>query len=275
MTLAEIGTPFERKRVIEYSKRDPNKVVRHWVDVQPVIGSLWKTRSTPGEYGVQEFSLYLFLDEKLDGIRVANRMLHPEFYTPEKILDMVKRYGIDTYEHLIDTYDGYMSKDVHIDLATIEYVRQFDQKKACIYAEYRQSRLQRKELERQEKQRIRMEQKAQEKRIQEERLVAEKAKYLGWVDAMNAMQFGRVSNTLEKLVRVNGKVMTKRDFIISAIQNGLVPKKKENVVTIWRGQESKPKTEFRLYDPKMRTFYTVSKTEYDFAVFLQERGTGE
>lgn len=275
MTLAEIETPFERKRVIEYSKRDPNKVVRHWIDVQPLIGSLWKTRNEPGEYGGQEFSVYLFHDEKLDGLRVANRMLHPEFYTPEKMLDMVKNYGIDTYDHLIATYDGYMSEDVHIDLATIEYVRQFDQEKARIYSEYRQNRFQRKELERQEKHRIQMEQKDREKRLQEEQLAADKAKYLGWVDTMTAMHYGRVSNLLEKLVRVDGKVMTKRDFIISAVNDGLVPQKEENVVTEWRGRESKPKTEYHLKDVIRRSFYTISKTEYDFALFLHERRTAD
>ena len=36
MTLNNLMTPFERRRVIEYGK-DGNKVVRHWYDVQHVL----------------------------------------------------------------------------------------------------------------------------------------------------------------------------------------------------------------------------------------------
>ena len=271
MTLADIDTPFARKRVIEYSKRDSNKVVRHWVDVQHVIGFLWKTRNSPNGYGEQEFSLYLFFDEKLDGMRVAYRMTHPEYYTPEQFADTVKRYGIDTYEHLIETYDGYMKGDNHIDLATIEYVRQFDQEKASCYLEYRLARLKRKELQRQEKRKAEQEKEERKKRAEEERLAAERAKYLGWADAMSPMQFGRICKTLEKQVRSNGRVMAKRDFLVKSIQNGLVPRKKENVVTWWRGMESKPKTEYRLYETNGRSYYNISKTEFDFAIYLQGR----
>ena len=45
MTLDKITTPFKRRRVIEYGK-DGNKVVRHWYEVQHVIGTLYKTKDS-------------------------------------------------------------------------------------------------------------------------------------------------------------------------------------------------------------------------------------
>lgn len=49
MTLNNLMTPFERRRVIEYGK-DGNKVVRHWYDVQHVIGSLYKSKDFPNDW---------------------------------------------------------------------------------------------------------------------------------------------------------------------------------------------------------------------------------
>lgn len=271
MTLAEICTPFAKKRVIEYSKRDGNKIARHWVDVQHVIGSLWKTRNSPNEYGEQEFNLYLFFDEKLDGIRVAYRMKQPENCTPEQLAEVLNRRRLDTYEHFVETYDRCMVEDMHIDLVTIAFVRQFDQEKASCYSEYRLARLERKRLQQQEQWKAEQEEEERKKQAEEERLAAERAKYLGWADAMSPMQFGRICKTMEKQVRSNGRIMTKRDFLIRCVQNGLAPKKEENVVTWWRGRKSKPKTEYRLYDTDGCSYYNINKTEYDFAMYVQER----
>ena len=137
--------------------------------------------------------------------------------------------------------------------------------------EYRLARLKRKELQRQEKRKAAREKEERKRRAEEERMAAERAKYLGWADAMSPMQFGRICKTLEKQVRSNGRVMTKRDFLVQSIQNGLVPRKKENVVTWWRGMESKPKTEYRLYETNGRSYYNISKTEFDFAIYVQGR----
>ena len=43
MTLENLTTPFERRRVIEYGA-DGNKVVRHWYVVQHVVGSIYKSK---------------------------------------------------------------------------------------------------------------------------------------------------------------------------------------------------------------------------------------
>ena len=55
MTLDQLITPFERRRVIEYGK-DGNKVVRHWYEVQHVIGTLYKTKETIGAISCSTWS---------------------------------------------------------------------------------------------------------------------------------------------------------------------------------------------------------------------------
>ena len=59
MTLDNLTTPFERRRVIEYGA-DGNKVVRRWYEVQHVIGSLYKSKDTPDDRGELEFKLFVF-----------------------------------------------------------------------------------------------------------------------------------------------------------------------------------------------------------------------
>ena len=74
-------------------------------------------------------------------------------------------------------------------------------------------------------------------------------------------------------MRVDGKVITRRQFIIDSINDGWVPQKEEGVTSWygsrWNPKESKPRTEYQLY--KDGYVYKISKTEYDFAVYLTER----
>ena len=74
---------------------------------------------------------------------------------------------------------------------------------------------------------------------------------------------------MESLVRVNGEVMPKREFIISLLKKGYTPQLRENVVS-WNkrtGEQNKPKTEHRMTDRER--FYVVSKTEFDFAMYIE------
>lgn len=90
---------------------------------------------------------------------------------------------------------------------------------------------------------------------------------------MTPLRFGQVSSLLNASIRVDGKIMTRREFVINCLKDGWTPRK-EDGVTSWykRGgefQESKPRTEYRLYNAEY--VYQISKTEYDFAVYLVER----
>ena len=80
---------------------------------------------------------------------------------------------------------------------------------------------------------------------------------------------------MDTIIRVDGKIMTRREFIINSIKDGWVPQKKEGV-TSWyksRGEfkESRSRTEYQLH--KAEYVYKISKAEYDFAVYLVEGST--
>ena len=87
---------------------------------------------------------------------------------------------------------------------------------------------------------------------------------------MTALKFSKVKSCMEKLVRLDGRVMTKREFVVYLFKNGYAPQLRENVVS-WNkrtGEETKPKTEYRMVNGKFS--YLVSKTEYDFAMYIED-----
>lgn len=67
MTLDELAAPYGRRRVIRYGAGG-NKVVRRWDEVQHVVGSLYRGRSTQDEYGQTECNLFIFFPDVKDGL---------------------------------------------------------------------------------------------------------------------------------------------------------------------------------------------------------------
>ena len=119
MTLNNLMTPFERRRVIEYGK-DGNKVVRHWYDVQHVIGSLYKSKDFPNDWGELEFKLFVFFDGKCDGLRFE-WLSHPECYTVERVADTMCRSRVDSMTHMYLELNDRMEQDKFIGNAEIEW----------------------------------------------------------------------------------------------------------------------------------------------------------
>lgn len=65
---------------------------------------------------------------------------------------------------------------------------------------------------------------------------------------MPPLRFGQVSVLMDTIIRVDGKIVTWREFIISCIKEGWSPQKREGVIS-WdksRGEfkESRPRTEY-------------------------------
>lgn len=272
MTLAELTTEFERRPAISYSKVDHSTAVRNFYDVQHITGPLYKDRNSQNEWGDIEYSLFLFFPGVKEGILWQYKMRDPSRWTVERLADELVRYGFDTIEHyekhLVDTMD-----DRHfIGNAQIRFVRQWNPDLADRCAEHRENHY-RRCAEQEKARRQRYEDELNRKKMEEAaQLQAEKAKYLGWADSMTAMKFGKVKACLEKLVRLDGRVMTKREFVVAVIKKGYYPKVVDGV-TSWvkrNGEyvESKPKTEYRLYNGE--EFYLVSKTEFDFAMYIEE-----
>ncbi len=274
MTLAELNTPFERRRIIHYAK-DGNKVVQHWYEMQHVTAFLYKGREMKNEYGETEYDTFLLFDGAAAGLRFEYRMKHPEWYTVEAYGERLKKIGCDTLERFLLELDRCVTENHHIGNAEIVFVRQFDSERADRYAQHRERRLKEQEQRHlKEMARRKAEEQEREERRRAEEL-AERARLLGWADTMASLQYGRVKAVLDALIRVDGKTMTKRDFIIHAVRDGWVPKCEDGVVSCygssWNPRESKPRTEYRI--SREQYSYKITKTEFDFASYLIRRGT--
>lgn len=268
MMLTELNTPLERRRYIEYGM-DGNKVVHHWCKVQHVTGSLYKSENIQSEQNGLKCKLFIFFPD-VDSGMFLQVLEHAERVTVEELGVNLKKLMLDSVVNMISALNSRMEKNYFIGNAQIEFVRQFDPAAAEHYARYRLAYLTRK------KEAVRQEALAEQERQaakEAERLAeieAEKAQYLGWADKMTALRFGKVKSQMEKQELFDGKVMSRRDFIIQSVKDGWLPEKTENVTTWygsrWEPKESKPKTVYTLN--KGGFCYKLSKTEFDFAEFL-------
>lgn len=246
-----------------------NRVVRHWCEVQHVIGSLYKSKNIQSEQSGLECKLFIFFPD-VDSGMFLQILEHAERVPVEELGENLKKLMLDSAVNMISNLNSRMEKNLFIGNAQIEFIRQFDPAAAEHYARYRLAYLARRE------EAIRQEALAQQERQaakEAQRLTAieaERAQYLGWADEMAAMRFGKVKAQMEKQSRFDGKVMSRRDFIIQSIKDGWVPKKTEGVTTWygsrWEPKESKPKTVYTLNRDGF--CYKLSKTEFDFAEFL-------
>lgn len=273
MKLSELNTPFERHRVIEYGK-DGNTPVRHWHEMQHVTGPLYKGREEAEEYGSNAYDTFLIFDGVKDGLRLEHRARHPEHRTVEEYAVELGKCGYDTLDHFLSYLDLCVTKNWHIGNAMIEFTRQIDPERAERYARHRAARL----AANAEKEKERLAQQNAERRAEEERRRAEtekeRALLLGWADELSPMQYGRARSVLDVRILVDGKApMTRRDFIIMLVNDEWEPHKEENVISYygsrWDVKQSAPRTEYTMC--KDDRSYTVSKTEYDFALFLSRR----
>lgn len=275
MTLANLTTPFERRRMIEYGA-DGCKVVRHWYNVQHVSGPLYKGEDHANEYGEPEFELFIFFPGADTGL-LYQRMRHPDWFTAEKLMASVEREHFDSLEHMIAEFDSRMENDQFIGNAQIEFIRQFNQQRAARYAQYRLEYYARREEKERQKHLAEQAEEAKKAAAQKAELAAEKAKYLGWANDMTPLRFGQVTAFMDTRIRVDGAVMTKREFIINSIKDGWIPEKEEGVVSWygsrWNAKKTKPRTEYRLC--KGNCAYKITKTEYDFAMYLTTQNTAE
>lgn len=269
MTLAELTTPFQRRRIIEYGAHG-NKVVRHWHDVQHVCGPLYKGVESKDDSDITVFNLYILYEGVSDGIHYSNYVRYPERYTPEECLENITSCGYATLDDFISGLDTRAATGAFIGGVFIEFVRQFDTAKADYYAQCRLDYYAKRENEEKQKRlKVQAEEDAIKAKEREEK-ATERAKLKGWADNMTDLRFGRVMATLDSLIRVDGKVIHKYEFVQWAVENSWLPHKEEGVISYygskWDVKESKPRTEYWLQ--KESAHYKVSKTEYDFAEYL-------
>lgn len=275
MKLTDLTAPYERRRVIEYGSNG-SSTVRRWRMVRQVAGALYMTEPMADEWGDLRYNLYIFYPDIPDGGIYRRDMKIPEYYEPEKLLQGLKEMDAETPEGFIRMTNRVMEAGNFIGNAVIEFVRQWDPERADVYAKYREEFYERER----EQERAGQEQReaedaaarAAEKLRRDEEEAAARALYLGWADAYVPMRFWKIHKAMEALIRTDGVTRTKRDFVIEYMKQGFVPEQKDGVTSWYKRdgewQESKPRTEYYLSGPEFG--YKISKTEFEFAKYIQE-----
>ena len=115
----------------------------------------------------------------------------------------------------------------------------------------------------------------EEARAEAERKKAEKVAFLcGYADGKTQIQTERIFDVLSKKYIYDGKLKTRKDFIIDTLSEGGKAEQKAGVISYygskWDRKQSKPKTEYRLYTAD-GSYYTITKIEYDFACFMMQK----
>jgi len=93
--------------------------------------------------------------------------------------------------------------------------------------------------------------------------------YLGFTDNLKPMQKAKTEKTLDNSIKYKGSIITNKEFILIKLQKGLTPGIEEDYSYYSRKLQdyTKPKTDYRLKDQDS-SFYHITKTEYDYALYL-------
>ena len=273
MTFAEVNTPFEKHRTIVYKANGVDITYKN-IEMQHAGGNLYLGKTKDDGYGDLCCDVYAYVEDADIAIVYAKMVSRLDQRAVDVWVSDTARLGYDSADAIERSLDAGVEKGSFIPNHMIELSKYICPAKTEQYKEARLAFYAKKEKEqrlREEQERAR-EQEEAERKASEKR--AEKEKLLGWADDMADLRFGKVMSTLETPIRWNGKIMPKYQFIIEAVAGGMNPVKKDGVTTYygskWNPKQSKAKTEYRLYDGDAE-FYKITKTEYDFAVYLKEK----
>lgn len=112
------------------------------------------------------------------------------------------------------------------------------------------------------------------KREREEREAAERAEaerkeaerrapFEGFLDGKSACAAGRIMRTMEKLIRYNGRIMTRTEYVKALLAEGYEPNEHKGAYYL-------DKLDTLSRSGLSRVGYKVTKTEYEFSAFLRE-----
>ena len=104
--------------------------------------------------------------------------------------------------------------------------------------------------------------------------------YLGFTDSMQPMKKARTENTLDKIYRYSDGVMTCKQHILNLLKAGAYGKidPAYSYYSSKTHEMTKPKTDYQIHfvtqeqGHDIEVYNSVTKTEYDFFVYLQSQG---
>lgn len=91
----------------------------------------------------------------------------------------------------------------------------------------------------------------------------------GYCNNMSPLQKGKVLKTLNKEERYEGKIYKRKDFIQKALEEGRTIKLRHNVKR-WNRNGIVEKENYYCIENKDKTFYEITKTEYNYGMYLIE-----
>lgn len=270
MTLYQLTTPDEKKRIIMYAN-DGNTVVRRSKNCKKVFGDIWRGeifRNPNCNYDSCE--LYLYNENARIGIHVATVNACSEPW------ELKSRQFPSTKEAVEKSIQYMIEHNMFINLTIIEYLKQAapDMVDGALQSRGKFLEAKREREEQREKEELaRREQEEREeaklKAMEDER---KRKEYKGFLDGKSKMQSGRIVSVLDKNTRVDGKTMSRREFVERKLKEGWIP----NADTIendvdefdrkWNIKSGKSKTEYMLR--KGNLGYIILKMQYDYATYL-------
>ncbi|MGG3987472.1 hypothetical protein [Bacillus smithii] len=98
--------------------------------------------------------------------------------------------------------------------------------------------------------------------------------YLGFAENIKPLQRARKYKSLDKLIRFNGTVMTEKEFIYTLLKEGYMPHIEANYSYYSKRLDAmtKPKTDYQMFNDETSSFYSVTKTDYEFASYIIKNG---
>lgn len=276
MKLNEIKTPFETRKFFMIGA-DGQSVVKHNKKVQLVTGNLYRGEDEKRNgRSWTTCNLFVLYPEAEIGLLVTQADVE---LTVEGYVKGLEKNGMTDKETFLNMIHNKIENDMYIGKHYIAFLEQFAPELVPETWETRKRYMERKQREYKEKraaeEKERQEKEAAEAAGKDAQDAKDRAHFDGWADNMTALKFGKVFASMNKLIRVDGKILYDYEFIKYRINQGFKPKKRENVQYYKRGgygELTKPKTEYWLTNPENENIGNlVNKTEFEFASYLYAR----
>lgn len=264
MKFKELDTPFCRIPMLTHG-HDGKKAVRHYIEVQPITDTIYKSRTEMVGWGYEQCRIYVVFPDCPVGLDLGTLSFFGERDVEEFKQDSINN-GLDTSRNFLEALDTQVKKGGYISNPLIEFVRHFDPKKAEAYANLRKERQDELEQRKMAAEKKRLMEKAEEELRMKEEKEKKRAALLGWGDTMTELQLGRVLAILSKVYRYPDGVQTSLQHTIHCISEGFHPEIRKKA-----GESGKK--DYRLVLPKENhaLSFSITKTEYEFASYLYSR----